>query len=218
MARPSPLARALAAIALVAGLAACDNDQSTDTTIEPTTTTVFIEHLTNPAGIVVQIGDYDGAYSESAVLGPTLVVYGDGTVYLETPRTEAQLPQFFTGVMPEASLQVLLRAAVAYEPTPRATDVPADMLPTVVIVGGLRWSRYVGLDDSDPAFDALLQLVRSTALAAATTPWVPERWIVRDGHGDCTVTAVPAASDFDDAPVYPHALDRFPLGPVEGCR
>ena len=58
MARPSPLARALAAIALVAGLAACDNDQSTDTTIEPTTTTVFIEHLTNPAGIVVQIGGY----------------------------------------------------------------------------------------------------------------------------------------------------------------
>ena len=191
-------------------LAACDAGLTTETT-------EFIEHLTKPNSIVVQIGDYDGAYSESAVLGPTLVVYGDGTIYLETPRTETQLPAFFTGVMPEAQLQVLLRAAADYEMTPRQTDVPADVHRTELTLGDLRWSRFVGIDDSDPAFDELLQLVRTTAQSAATTPWVPERWIVRDEHGDCTVTHAPAASAFDDAPVYPHADDRFPLGPVQRC-
>ncbi|MEQ1699254.1 MAG: hypothetical protein ABMA25_04045 [Ilumatobacteraceae bacterium] len=193
-------------------LTSCDSGSKGDST-----TTVFIEHATNPNTIVVRIGDYRPSGPEQAVLGPTLVVYGDGTLYLETPRTQTQLPAFFTGVLPEASLQLLLRAAAEYEMTPRQTDIPADAVSTILVVGDLRWSRFVGIDDSDPAFDELLQLVRTTAQAAATTPWVPQRWIVRNEQGDCTVADAPAVSDFDDAPIYPHALDTYPLGRTMSC-
>jgi hypothetical protein len=192
-------------------------DSRSATTTEPTQTTLaVIEHNTNPQGIVVQIGDYEGAYGETEVWGPSVVVYGDGTVYLETPRTATEPPTFRTGLMSEASLQVLLRAGEQYRLAPMPTELPSEPIPTLLVIGDHRWSRYLD-DGSDPAFDELLALVFSEASPATTATWTPERWIVRGDDGKCTVTNSPAPSSGDDAPVYPHALDRFPLGPLADC-
>ncbi len=164
-----------------------------------------IPHVTGVNEVLIQVGDYSiGAIPDEFVVGPELIVYGDGTAYLSSPTGTR------TGHLNESQLQELLRAGEAVPPDAPVGDAAVDAVPLLVVSGTHFW------EINDLGVQPLMGYVddvRSTVAAAAKEPWTPSRWILRPFGGPCTLVGVePAGPDYFDAPVYPHLLDQYPLG------
>jgi len=164
-----------------------------------------IDHVTGADEVLIQVGDYSiGAIPDEFVVGPELIVYGDGTVY--TSSSEGTR----TGRLTEAQLQRLLGDGEAMPVDAPVGTPTADAVPLLVVSGTHFWE--IG-DLSVQPLRGYVDGIRATVAAATTEPWTPSRWIVRPFGGPCAVVAVePAEPDYYDAPVYPHLLDQYPLG------
>jgi len=163
-----------------------------------------IAHVTGANEVLIQVGDYTiGAIPDEFVVGPELIVYGDGSVYSSSSGTR-------TGHVTESQLQALLRAGEAMPADAPVGDPAVDAVPLLVVSGTHFW------EINDLRVQPLMGYVgdiRSTAAVAATAAWAPARWIVRPFGGPCTVVAEkPDLPGYYMAPVFPHLLDQYPLG------
>jgi len=155
--------------------------------------------------VLIQVGDYSiGAIPDEFVVGPELIVYGDGSVYVSSSSgTRA-------GHLTESQLQELLRAGEAVPADAPVGDAAVDAVPLLVVSGTHFWEiNDVGVQP----LRAYVDDVRSTVAAAAKEPWTPARWIARPYGGPCEVAAgKPDLPTYYVAPVFPHLLDQYPLG------
>lgn len=169
---------------------------------------------TGPSDVVVQLGDYHlGVVPDMYVTGPELVVYGDGTTFAElyegVSDGRAQF-RLATGLVPSEALQDLLDTANTLPPATPIGEPAVDAFPLLLVVGGHRWEIN---DQNAEPFASFLAELRTAVDAGATNHWQPTRWIERPyGANTCTVIDQPGIDPLYDAPVYPHLLDKYPLG------
>ncbi len=200
----APLACALAVLS-----AACTSHESA-----PTATARNITHREGASEVVIQLDDYlFGGVPDEFTVGPELIVYGDGSVYAELPAgVKNQSPTFrlVTGHMDETDVQrFLLRAESLPTASPVGQGVP-DAIARPLIIGTHRWEIN---DESMEPFGTYLRDLRSAVEKVATAEWHPARWIDRPyPSSTCSVVEQSATEPWYNAPVYPHVVDRYPIG------
>jgi hypothetical protein len=190
---------------------------------EVSTMAAVVKAIAHPIGasdVLIQIGDYHlGDNPDSYVFGPELVIYGDGRVFAELSEgvnNGAAQFKLVEGLLSEDQLQHLLHAASLLPLSPTQGQLPVDAYPTLFVVIGTSWEV---VDSAAEPFELFLDELHKVIRSKATSAWVPTRWIVRTPDtGDCTSTVVPATKDYFDAPVYPHLIDRYPLGTFDCYR
>ena len=181
-----------------------------------TTTSVAVS-IVNPRGpmeVVLQIGDYHiGGNPDEFVSGPEGVVYGDGTVdavLFDSVVDGVVKAHLATGHMSEDQIKQLLGAANKLPTTSAVGLEPADQPPLLLVSDTLRWEIN---DHAAEPFATYLASVRASVRDVAKQEWIPPRWIVRPFEGlHCSVVAQNQVLGLYNAPVYPHVLDRYPIG------
>lgn len=156
--------------------------------------------------VLIQLGSYDiGGIPDEFVLGPEIVVYGDGTVYSElyvgVENGEA-VYRLVTGQLSESQLQDVFESAAAFPPAGEVGEVLAvDGRPLMLRVGEQEWAiNDLGVQPVRQFIDELRALVGEEV----TEPWLPERWIVQQFEDPCEVVEENPQAGPYDAPVYPH--------------
>lgn len=158
--------------------------------------------------VLIQLGSYEiGGVPDEFVVGPEIVVYGDGTVYSELYLGGVSF-RLVTGQLSETQLQDVFEAAASLPAPPMVGYLPVDFVPVVLRVGSQEWA----IDPAAEPFRTFVDEVRSLVDEEVTQPWEPERWIVQPFGEACEVVAVNPDAGPYDAPVYPDALADFPLG------
>ena len=156
------------------------------------------------------------------VTGPQIVIYRDGTVFAQIQEdrvADGRVPYHMAmGRLSKSQLSILATDASAL-PSRTSVSGPVDALADQLTFGGQTW-EVPTWETEDPTLEPLLSFVgalRETVHSVAITECVPERWIVRPyGEPSCTVAARPMQPlDYYEAAVYPHLLDRFPIGPFD---
>ncbi len=194
------------ALVLLAGCSSGHTPQST--------TTSNIPHPAGASDVVIQLDGYQfGGVPDEFVVGPELVVYGDGSVYAELPDSVKNgVAQFrlLQGHLDEAMIQRLLS---------RAEELPSDSPVGVAVTDNPARPMIVGThtweinDRSIEPFATYLNELQSAVAAGASEPWRPARWIDRPYPGfTCSVVEQSEVEPWYNAPVYPHLLDQYPLG------
>jgi hypothetical protein len=154
---------------------------------------------------------------------PRVVIFQDGRVFTTTATdgyasTPASAHRHMHGQIPQQQLEELLARAATLPPTQESGVTATDEWPTVVQVGRQQWSVY---RHSDGVYREFTMLVEEVVRDVATESWEPSAWLVM--HDDPPWTAPPTcevAVRTDDTPqqavpVYPHVVDRYPLGPLD---
>ncbi len=177
-------------------------------------TTPSIPHPVGASDVVIQLDGYRfGGVPDEFVVGPELIVYGDGSVYAEFPdgvKDGVAQYRLVQGHLGEAVLQRLLSGA---EGLPSDSPVGVGVIDNParpMIVGTHTWEIN---DRSIEPFATYLNELLSAVVAGASEPWRPSRWIDRPYPGStCSVVEKSAVETWYNAPVYPHLLDQYPLG------
>ncbi len=164
----------------------------------------------------VQIGQYElGNNIDEFVWGPSLVAYRNGSAFAEVDET------IVDGVAERRPIEALLDTAqidairqAAYA-LPDDTEIgvdqrPSDGIPRMLIVDDQTWLIH---DFSAEPFRSFIESVTEAVEATEVDQWTPRRWVNRDrSTGQCSVAQAPSGPSYDNAPVYPHLLDQYPLG------
>lgn len=170
-----------------------------------------IEYPAGPNDVLIQVGDYDFGFPDEFLIGPEIVVYGDGRAFadLRDPTSaDASGRRPVTGELDDATIQSLLRAA-ADVPADAAVGEPAvDEFPTLLIAHDRQWALA---DSADGPATELLTEVRDAIDAMPTTEWEPEQWTVRSPGSDCTLSDAPLRPSYLSAPIYPHLVGTDPF-------
>ena len=193
---------------LLSGCGLFDETASLDTSIDPA----------EPLDVVVQVGDYFCCNIDDFLFGPWLVVYADGSFYRErqigVADGVAEL-ETVTGQLDDAGFESITEAADALPdsrsvgPDQQATDG----VPLMLFAGDATWTLHT-LDDPYWAF---IREVEEVLDGYENRAWTPTAWIEHArGDDTCVVSAVQIQPDSAGAPIYPHVVDEYPLGPI-GC-
>lgn len=211
-----PFAAAAAVVALIGGGALAltlrsDDDRtvapatdSTDATTSTTNLTVTVPSVADDE-VLIQLGEYViGSVPDGYVIGPELVVYGDRSFF---GSVDGQLQ---TGQLTEPQVEeIFATAATLPEPGTYGENAATDVLPTHLQLGQNSWNA---IGDSDVLSPVIAQL-RLDVQQSAERQWDPERWIVWPFDEACeVVAAVPIQGPYV-APVFPHVLAQYLLGP-----
>lgn len=193
--------RRLAGVGLLIAVAVgCSSDSS-----EPAVT------LPNVAAdaVLIQLGSYEiGGVPDEFVVGPRVVVYGDGAVFAEMYDGVVSF-RLVTGRLDESQLVEVFEAAEELPAEGVVGQLPSDGVPLLLVIGDRRW------DIGDPAiepFGAFVAKLTSMVDAAATDEWRPARWIMQPYEAPCVVVPDDPEAGPYDAPVYPHLMDTYLLG------
>ena len=216
-------------------VASCSTDPSQSTAAETTSSsvedlisaglppeaderdTVELDGLAEGADdVFVQIGQYElGNNIDEFVWGPLLVAYRDGSAFAEVDET------VIDGVAERRPIEALLDPAQidsirqAADALPDDTEIGLDQraedaIPRMLIVDDQTWLIH---DLSAEPFRSFMESVTEAVEATEVDQWTPQRWVERDrSTGQCSVTQAPSGPSYDNAPVYPHLLDQYPLG------
>lgn len=156
-------------------------------------------------GVLIQLGSYDvGGVPDEFVLGPGIVVFGDGSVYAElyvgVDNGEAVL-RLVTGRLTESQLQDVFEAAASLPAPGVVGEQATDGAPLLLRVGSQEWAiNDVSVQPYREFIDELVALVEDEV----TEPWEPDRWIVKPFGEPCKVVDENPQQGPYDAPVYPH--------------
>ena len=183
----------------------------------PVDTLAPIAHPTGADDVVLQVGAYllGRTIPDHDVEMPTLVIYGDLRAFGRIDGSAG--PRWASGRVDRADVVALLRTAAMLpdEAPDGAAREAGDDFGVELVAGDRRWRVYPpGLIDADP-FVALLDDVWSAGRPALVDPWVPSAWIEQpEWNGPCVVVAEPDVDPWLAAPIFPHLVDRYPLGPA----
>lgn len=197
------------ACALVVLSAAC-----TSQTSAPIPTPRRITHQLGASDVVIQLNDYlFGGVPDEFLVGPELIVYGDGSVYAELPdgvKNQSATLRLVTGHLDETEVQRFLLRADSLPTDAPVGQAVADAIARPLIIGTHQWEIN---DESIEPFGTYLRDLQSAVEKVATTEWSPARWIDRPyPSSTCSVVERSTTEPWYNAPVYPHLLDHYPLG------
>ncbi|MDP2292534.1 MAG: hypothetical protein Q8M22_15190 [Actinomycetota bacterium] len=171
--------------------------------------------LPNVAGdaVLMQLGSYEiGGVPDEFVVGPQIVVYGDGSVFAELDDGAVDggvSTRLVTGHLDESQLIEVFEAAEALPAEDVVGQLLLDGVPLVLVVGRRQWEvGDRGIEPYREFIDELTDLVD----AAAIDVWTPARWILQPYGAPCAVVPDNPDAGPYDAPVYPHVLDEYPPG------
>ncbi|MEQ1702182.1 MAG: hypothetical protein ABMA25_18880 [Ilumatobacteraceae bacterium] len=196
MRRLSDVALLVAVASLLAG---CSSDSSSSSSPDVTVPVVAVD------AVLIQLGSYEvGGVPDEFVLGPVIVVYGDGSVHAElyvgVENGEASL-RLVTGQLSESHLRDVFDAAASLPAPGVVGEQATDGAPMLLRVGSQEWAiNDVSVQPYRQFMDDLIALVDEEV----TQPWVPEQWIVKPFGEPCKVVAENPQAGPYDAPVYPH--------------
>lgn len=184
----------------------------------PSPTVPAIAHASGEKDVIVQLGRYDlgNSVPDNLVNGPEVIVYGDGTAIalIRAVENGSVHRRWVRAGLTEDDLQSLLRAAAELPADPPTVDLAVDDIPTLLVVGARSWDTSPAQYASNDPFRLLIVQLQATIGANIVDDWTPTAWIERPFGATCTVTATLDIEPWYAAPVYPHLVDEYPLGPV----
>jgi hypothetical protein len=195
-------------------------DSSPVPTTAPTTTTSTTSEVQFPSGewdVVIQLGDYDFGHNiDQFVWEPELVVYGSGAMYAAVPDgivDGAMQWRYVRGELPQSQLRALVSAADRFpSESPVGNVLGEDASPQLLLVNDRRWDIN---DLRIEPYRSFIDDLRHLAAEEGTAEWEPTAWIERPpGSDTCEVVPLTTIESYYSAPVYPHVIVSYPLGPL----
>lgn len=213
-----PVALAATAALLMAACASGDEDVAR------------IEHADGSRDVVVQVGDYlPIGYPDEFVLGPQVVIYGDGSAFVDVfEPTDGGLVALrqYEAQLNEDQIQQILRDASDLPATSVVSrgSAPVDGVVSRLRVNGQVWTihRYdvlsgivPDLEDYDEGarasvaegvpFAEFVAAVRDVIREGETGPWNPILWVEREFSDElCSVVSSSDPLSGYSAPIFPH--------------